>query len=66
MSNELDPIRITANIEALCNQRNSALNEVVNLAGNLAIANEKIKDLETQLSLLQAIIDGQDISPAIK
>lgn len=64
MTTQLNQTRIAAQIEALCNQRNAALNEVVNLAGNMAIANERINELESQLALAQAIIDGSNIQPA--
>ncbi len=44
----MDDISITAKINALVEQRNNALNQCVNLAGEIAVLKEKLRILEEQ------------------
>ncbi len=46
----MDEISINAKFAALVDQRNNALNQCVNLSGELAVALEKIKVLESQVT----------------
>ena len=45
----MDEILINAKITALVEQRNNALNQCVNLMGDLAVAQARIQALEAQL-----------------
>lgn len=45
----MDEVSINAKINALVEQRNNALNQCVNLMGDLAVAQAKIQALEAQL-----------------
>lgn len=46
----MNETEINAKFEALIAQRNDAQNVVVNLAGSLAVAQERIKELDAQLT----------------
>lgn len=50
----MNEIQITAQIAALVEQRNAALNQVVNLTGALAVANGRVNDLTLQVEALSA------------
>jgi hypothetical protein len=45
----MNETEINAKFGVLIEQRNSALNQVVNLYGELSVANEKIKELTAQI-----------------
>ena len=47
----MNEIQINAQFNALVDQRNAALNSVVNMAGELAVLKDKVSDLEKQLEL---------------
>lgn len=49
--NQMNEIQINAQFNALVDQRNAALNSVVNMAGELAVLKDKVSDLEKQLEL---------------
>lgn len=49
----MNEIEINAKFAALIAQRNDAQNVAVNLAGSLAVAQERIKELENQISKLE-------------
>lgn len=51
--NQMNEIEINAKFAALIAQRNDAQNVAVNLAGSLAVAQERIKELENQISKLE-------------
>lgn len=55
----MNETEINAKFEALIAQRNDAQNVVVNLAGSLAVAQERIKELEAQLAETVATEDAQ-------
>lgn len=48
----MDEVQITAQIAALVEQRNAAMNQVVNLTGALAVANAKINALTVQVEAM--------------
>lgn len=62
----MNETEINAKFEALIAQRNDAANVAVNLAGSLAVAQERIKELEAQLAEqvstkdAQATVEGVD------
>lgn len=62
----MNETELNAKFEALIAQRNDAQNVVVNLAGSLAVAQERIKELEAQLAEqvstkdAQATVEGVD------
>ncbi len=56
----MDDISINAKIAALVEQRNNALNQCVNLMGDIAVLKEKIKILESQIPEVEV----QDLASA--
>ena len=59
----MNETELNAKFAALCAQRNDAQNNAVNLAGALAVAQARIKELEAQVSEqskdeAQATIEG--------
>lgn len=54
----MDENQINAQFTALCNQRNAALNDVVNLSGQVASMQATIKTLSEQLDATKAIMEG--------
>ncbi len=60
----MDSIQINAQFAALVEQRNEALNTSVNLAGELAVLNAKVKELTVQLEAATALIsDNATVHP---
>lgn len=55
----MNETEINAKFAALCMQRNDAQNTAVNLAGALAMAQERIKALEAQLAEQSSTEDTQ-------
>lgn len=55
----MNELEINAKFGALIAQRNDAQNNYVNLAGALAIAHARIKELEAQLAETVATEDAQ-------
>lgn len=55
----MNETEINAKFAALCMQRNDAANVAVNLAGSLAVAQERIKELEAQLAEQSSTEDTQ-------
>ena len=49
---QINPVQIQAQMNALVEQRNNAGNHAVNLAGDLAVANQTIEALQEQIALL--------------
>jgi hypothetical protein len=52
----MNETQINAQFAALVDQRNAAQNNSVNLIGELAVANAKIKELEKQLEAATALV----------
>lgn len=52
----MNETQIQAQIDTLLEQRNTAMNTVVNMAGQLAVANAKVKELTAQLEAATALI----------
>lgn len=52
----MNEIQIQAQINALVEQRNTALNAWVNLTGEMAVARAKIADMEKQLEFASALV----------
>lgn len=55
----MNETELNAKFAALCAQRNDAQNNAVNLAGALAVAQARIKELEAQLAETVATEDAQ-------
>ena len=55
----MNETQVNAQFAALVEQRNNALNQVVNMAGALAEAGSKIKELTAQLEAATAIIEEE-------
>ena len=53
---ELNEIQVNAQFAALVDQRNAALNTVVNLSGELAVAKAEIADLTAKLEAATTLI----------
>lgn len=52
----MNETQIQAQIDTLVEQRNSAMNAVVNMAGELAVAKAQIKKLTAELEAASALI----------
>jgi hypothetical protein len=50
--------QINAQFNALVEQRNSALNSVVNMVGELAVLKDKVAALEKQLEVATALVSA--------
>ncbi len=53
--------QIQAQINMLVQQRDNALNMCVNLSGDLALANDKIAELEAKVAMLTAIAEATTV-----
>ena len=52
----MNEIQINAQFNALIEQRNSALNSVVNMTGELALLKSEVADLKKQLEAATALV----------
>lgn len=52
----MNETQINAQFNMLVEQRNAALNSVVNMAGELAVLKEKVTSLEKQLEAATALV----------
>lgn len=52
----MNEIQINAQFSALVEQRNAALNSVVNMAGELAVLKDKVAELEKKLDVATALV----------
>ena len=54
----MNETQINAQFNALVEQRNSALNSVVNMVGELAVLKDKVAALEKQLEVATALVSA--------
>jgi hypothetical protein len=52
----MNETQINAQFNVLVEQRNSALNSIVNMAGELAVLKDKVTSLEKQLEAATALV----------
>ena len=60
--NSMNEKLIQAQIAMLVMQRDNALNTCVNLMGDLAVARDRVAELEAKAAMLQAIADAANLA----